>query len=209
MSFFQSAILLAQAVEDSPAPDGPEYDWFSAPTFFLAFIGLCLMMIVIGAIVDRMPEREDTDDSGGPSKADKRKAKMEAKAKKKSKASKKSKTAKKGKGKGKKGKKAKKGAEPEEETLDSEVSEPSDFEEMFTDPSEELTPEDDDAGAGVEESIEFSDDDAGSAAESEAAESEESESDEPAESDAESDEEEQDSNEATADDFDFNFEDPK
>lgn len=81
---------------------------FSGPNFFFALMGVCLIMIIVGAITDRMKKNkqdkmptDDADDEGfvveepeeeeeleeiepaSDSKADKKRAKEEAKARKK------------------------------------------------------------------------------------------------------------------------------
>ncbi|MFP6691824.1 MAG: hypothetical protein VB875_02310 [Pirellulales bacterium] len=73
-------ILLAQQ-----AASGGQEPWYnSGPTFFFTLMGICLVMIIVGAVVDRMPEKEKKEgDEAGLSEEEKQKARREAKAKKK------------------------------------------------------------------------------------------------------------------------------
>ena len=84
MSLLSSLFLLA----DQGAWAAPEYGFFSGPTFFFSLMGACLIMVIVGAVVDYLPEKEkkpaSDDDSSGPmTAAEKRKAKLEAKSRKK------------------------------------------------------------------------------------------------------------------------------
>lgn len=156
MSLFHSMLLFAQ----SDAPEAPEFSWISGPTFFFTLMGACLVMIVVGAVVDQLPEVEDEeeDDTDADdemeatvSEKDKRKAKLEAKAAKKlAKAEKKKAKAAKKKGKKGKGKQA----------LASAV-EPAESEEaadLFADRADESVDSfAEDGEATVEESLEFED----------------------------------------------------
>lgn len=154
MSLFHSMLLFAQ----SDAPEAPEFSWISGPTFFFTLMGACLVMIVVGAVVDRLPEAEDEEDTDADdemeatvSEKDKRKAKLEAKAAKKlAKAEKKKAKAAKKKGKKGKGKQALAAAvEP------AEAEEAAD---LFADRADESVDSfAEDGEATVEESLEFED----------------------------------------------------
>lgn len=95
MSLSQALFLLAQAdTEDLSAPG-----FFSAPTFFFAFLSLCLIMIIVAAVFERMGQADqeenleedpaDLPDSQSPgdeevdAKEELRRAKREAKEQKK------------------------------------------------------------------------------------------------------------------------------
>jgi hypothetical protein len=100
------------------------------PVLFLTLLAICALMIIAGAVVDRIPEKEpgtDTDDEADgqgvakSSKADLKKAKAEAKARKKEEQTRKK--AEKAAAKAGKAKKGKPQAEPAPDT--SEATEPS------------------------------------------------------------------------------------
>lgn len=94
MSLFQAFFLLAQADSEDPSDPG----FFSAPTFFFAFLGLCLIMIIVAAVFellgqsepedlekepDEFPDTEFSSDEEVDTKEERRSAKREAKEQKK------------------------------------------------------------------------------------------------------------------------------
>ncbi len=102
----------------------PEKVVSSFPYVFFAIMGACLVMIIAGAIVDHMPEKEATDEEGKASKKSKREKKKDKK---------------------KKGKKGKKGADEEaaEDEAEEDAGEDDDEESAASESDEESDEEED------------------------------------------------------------------